>query len=112
MFLLFWLNILTIIYRMEFILSRNVINFYCNMQEKMKLDNYYPNIIIETIFTYTENNKANESRKFVLYLSQRLDLKSTNKHFALQNLCIRYTWKNVKHHYKNNKLRNNSSNVK
>ena len=47
MFLLFWLNILTIIYRMELILSRNVINFYCNMQEKTKLDNYYPNIIIK-----------------------------------------------------------------
>ena len=28
----------------------------------------------------TENSKTNESHKFVLNLSQRLDLKSSNKH--------------------------------
>ena len=39
----------------------------------------------------TENNKTNEPPKFVLNLTQRLDLRSLNKHFALQNLSIYYT---------------------
>ena len=60
---------------------------------------------METIFMNTEDSKRNESHNFVLKLSQRLDLKSSNKHVALQNLSIYYTWKNIKRHYKNNKLK-------
>ena len=36
----------------------------------------------------TENSKTNEPHKFILNLSQRLDLRSSDKHVALQNLCI------------------------
>ena len=39
---------------------------------------------METIFIYTENNKRNESHKFVLKFSQRLDLRSLNKYTARQ----------------------------
>ena len=39
----------------------------------------------------TENSKMNEPHKFVLNLRQRLDLRSSNKHVALQNLSIYYT---------------------
>ena len=53
----------------------------------------------------TENSKTNEPHKFVLNLSQRLDLRSSNKHVALQNLSIYYTWKNIRKQYKNNKLK-------
>ena len=53
----------------------------------------------------TENSKTNEPLKFVLNLSQRLDLKSSNKNVALQNLSIYYTWKNIRKQYKNNKLK-------
>ena len=59
---------------------------------------------METIFMNTENCKTNEPQKFVLNLSQRLDLRSSNKHVALQNLSIYYTWKNIRQQYKNNKL--------
>ena len=38
-----------------------------------------------------EHSKTNELHKFVLNLSQTLDLKSSNKHVALQNLSIYYT---------------------
>ena len=38
---------------------------------------------METIFMNTESSKTNEPLKFVLNLSQRLDLKSSNKHIAL-----------------------------
>ena len=40
---------------------------------------------METIFMNMENSKTNELRKFVLNLSQRLDLTSSDKHVALQN---------------------------
>ena len=36
----------------------------------------------------TENSKTSEQHKFVLNLSQRLDLRRSKKHFALQNLSI------------------------
>ena len=52
-----------------------------------------------------ENSKMNEPHKFVIKLSQRLDLRSSNKSVALQNLCIYYTWKNVRKQYKNNNLK-------
>ena len=38
-----------------------------------------------TIFMNIENSKRNEPHKFVLNLSQRLDLRSSNKHAALKN---------------------------
>ena len=60
---------------------------------------------METIFMNTENNKTNEPQKFVLNLSQRLDLRSSDKHVAFQNLSIYYTWKNIRKQYKNNKLK-------
>ena len=53
----------------------------------------------------TENSKTNEPHKFVLNLSQRLDLRSSDKHVALQNLSIYYAWKNIRKQYKNNKLK-------
>ena len=40
------------------------------------------------IFMDTENSKTNESPKFVLNLSQRLDVKSSNKHVTLRNMFI------------------------
>ena len=39
----------------------------------------------------TENIKKNKPHKFVLNLSQRLDLRSSNRHVALQNLSVYYT---------------------
>ena len=58
---------------------------------------------METIFMNTENKKANEPQKFVLNLSQRLDLRSS--YAALQNLSFYYTQKNIRKQYKNNKLK-------
>ena len=36
---------------------------------------------------------------------QRLDLRSSDKHFALENLSIYHTWKNIRKQYKTNKLK-------
>ena len=51
-----------------------------------------------------EKSKTSEQHKCDANLSQRLDLKSSNKHAALQNLPIYYTWKNIRQQCKNNKL--------
>ena len=60
---------------------------------------------MQTTFMNTENSKTNEPHKFVINLSQRLDLKSSNQHVALQNLSTYYTWENIRNQYKNNKLK-------
>ena len=60
---------------------------------------------METILINTENRKTNESCKFALNFSQRLDIKKPNKHVALQNLSIYLTWKNIRKQDKNNKLK-------
>ena len=51
-----------------------------------------------------ENSKKNEPHKFVLNLSQILDLRISNKHDALQKLSIYYTQNNVRKQFKINKL--------
>ena len=53
----------------------------------------------------TKNIKTNEPHKFVRNLSQRLELRSSNKHVTLQNLSIYYTWKDIREQYKNHKLK-------
>ena len=54
---------------------------------------------METIFMNTGNSKTSKPHKFVLNLLQRLDLTTSNKHVALQNLSICYTWKNIRQQY-------------
>ena len=72
---------------------------------KYEIEQLLLNISMEMMFLNTENSKTNQPHKFVLNLSQRLDLRSSNKHAALQNLCIYYKWKNIRKQYKNNKLK-------
>ena len=43
---------------------------------------------METIFTNAETSKTNEPHKFILNLSQRLVLRNSNKHVALQNFLF------------------------
>ena len=60
---------------------------------KIDIEQLLSQLCLETIFMDLENSKTNEPHKCVLNLSQRLDLKSSNKHIALENLSIYYTWK-------------------
>ena len=89
---------------MKSILSKNIMNFWLNIQLKIRLDNYCRNISIEMIFINTENSKRNEPRKFAANLSQRLDLRRSNKHVTLPDLSIYYTWRNIRKLKKINKL--------
>ena len=54
----------------------------------------------------TENNKTNESNKFIYQFTDKLNLKTpNNKNIGLVNLSIYYTWKNIKSAYNNNKFK-------
>ena len=43
---------------------------------------------METIFINTENSQTNEPYQFVLNMSQRLQLRSSDKHVVPQNLFV------------------------
>ena len=60
---------------------------------------------MENIFMNTENSKTNESHRFRLDLTDKLNLKNPKKNTALANLSIYYTWKNIKTEYNNNKFK-------
>ena len=62
---------------------------------------------MEIILMDTENSKRITPQKFVLNMSQRLDLRRLNKHAALRNLFIYYTWKHIRKQYENNNLKIN-----
>ena len=75
-------------------MNHNIIRHNGSLAEqrvKKEIDPYCPNISMETIFMNTESSKTNEPHKFVLSLSQRLDLKNSKKHVALQNLSVYHT---------------------
>ena len=80
-------------------------NFWLNIQQKMRLVDYCPNISMETISINTENNKANEPRKFVLNLLQRLDLRSSNEHCFSSKLIHLLHVENIREQRRNNELK-------
>ena len=53
----------------------------------------------------SENIKTSYSRRLLLNISNKINLKRSDKYVALSNLSIYYTWKNIKKTYKNNKLK-------
>ena len=53
----------------------------------------------------TENSKTSKANKFILNLTDKLNLKNPNKTMALANLRIYYTWKKIKSAYSNNKFK-------
>ena len=60
---------------------------------------------METIFMNSKNSKTDEKHRFVLNLSERINLKTPQKQIVLSNLSIYYTWKNIKKEYKNGKFK-------
>ena len=53
----------------------------------------------------TENSKTSEPHRFKLDLTDKHNLKNSNKNMALANLSIYYTWKDVKSECNNNKFK-------
>ena len=60
---------------------------------------------MDTIFMNSENSRNSEYRVLVLKLTDKLDLRRGQKSVALSNLCIYYTWKNIKSSCNNNKFK-------
>ena len=50
---------------------------------------------MDIIFTNSENSKTSEYHVLVPQLTDKLDLRRSQKTVALSNLSIYYTWKNV-----------------
>ena len=53
----------------------------------------------------SENSKNSEPHILIVKLTNKLDLRIGEKVFALSNLSIYYTWKNMKSSYNNNKFK-------
>ena len=52
-----------------------------------------------------ENSRTSKYHVLVLKLSDKLDLKRSEKSVTLSNLSIYYTWRNIKSSYNNNKFK-------
>ena len=59
---------------------------------------------MNTIFMNSENSKTSKPHVLKLKLTNKLDLRISEKVIALLNLTIYYTWKNIKSSYNNNKF--------
>ena len=53
----------------------------------------------------SENSKTSDLHRLLLSLSNKINLKRSDKYVALSDLSIHYTWQNIKKSYKNNKLK-------
>ena len=51
---------------------------------------------MDTILMNSENSKTPEPHALILMLTDKLDLRRSEKSFALSDLSIYYTWKNIK----------------
>ena len=51
---------------------------------------------MDITFMNSENSKTSDSHRLLLNLSDKTDLKRSDKYVALSNISIFYTWKNIK----------------
>ena len=56
-----------------------------------------------------KNSWTSDSRKLLLNLTNKINLKGNNKYVALSNLSIYYTWKNIKKSYIKSKFKISAS---
>ena len=60
---------------------------------------------MNTTFMNLENSKTSKPHVLMLNLTDKLDLRISEKIIALSNLSIYYTLKNIKGSYNNNKFK-------
>ena len=79
---------------------------YCTFcTDQKNLQNKSMKVSLGTIFMNSKNSKTNESHRFKLGLTDKLNLKDPKKNMALANLSIYYISKNIKSEYNNNKFK-------
>ena len=71
---------------------------YNNIMNSIKLQDR-----MNIIFMNFKDNKTSDPHRPLLNITDKLNLKISDKYVALLNLSIYYTWKNIKTSYKNNK---------
>ena len=60
---------------------------------------------MDTIFINSENSKTSEPHRLLLNLTDKINLKRSDKYTALSNFSIYYPLKNIKRSCKNNKFK-------
>ena len=68
----------------------------------------YNNIMgskLNATFMTSKNSQTSHHKRILFNLTDKINLKGSDKYVTLSNLSINYTWKNVKMSYKNNKFK-------
>ena len=60
---------------------------------------------MDTIVLISKNSKTSDPHGLLLDLSEKINLKRSDKYIALSNISIYHTWKNIKMSYKNSKFK-------
>ena len=58
-----------------------------------------------TVFVNSGNSETSDSHRLLLILSDKTDLKRSDKYVVLSNLSIYHTWKDIKMSYNNNEFK-------
>ena len=60
---------------------------------------------MDTIFVNSKNGKTSDPHRLLLNLTDKIDLRRSDKYIVLSNLSVYYTWKNIKKSHKNNEFK-------
>ena len=60
---------------------------------------------MDTIIMSSENSRTSKPHVLILKVTDKLDLRRSEKSIALSNLSIYYTWQNIQGSYNNNKFK-------
>ena len=60
---------------------------------------------MDITFMNSEISKTSDAQTLSFNLSDKINLKISDKYVALSNLSIYYTWRNIKRSYKNNRFK-------
>ena len=60
---------------------------------------------MDTKFMNSKNSETSDPHRLLLNLTDKLNLKGSDKYVALSNLSIYYTWKIIKKSNKHNKVK-------
>ena len=60
---------------------------------------------MDTLFMNSENSKTSETHVLILNLTDKLDLRTSEKSIVLSNLSIYYPWINIKSSYNDNEFK-------
>ena len=60
---------------------------------------------MNTIFMNSKNSRTSDPDLLFLNLTDKINLKRSNKYVSLSNLSMHHTWKNIKKSYKNSNFK-------